>query len=175
MKLDKLPGQIDPSLDLDEVRREAKAMVKKRAYISAGVSAVPVPFLDVMVDAGLLTQLIPEINVMFGLAAERMPAFDLETREVHWNEMRSRGLEFAGLVATRGVVRMSIQGMATRILSKQVIKFIPLGGQIVAATMGYYVMKKIATDHINECYNLAKGLQNKQSEKVVAGRKSKAK
>jgi len=56
-----------------------------------------------------------------------------------------------------------------------VIKFIPLGGQIVAATMGYYVMKKIATDHINECYDLAKGLQNKQSEKVVAGRTKKAK
>jgi hypothetical protein len=41
-----------------------------------------------------------------------------------------------------------------------VIKFIPLGGPIIAATMGYFVFKKITTKHIDECYALAKELQN---------------
>ena len=32
---------------------------------------------------------------------------------------------------------------------------------MVAATMGYMIFKKIAFDHINECYKLAKNLQQK--------------
>ncbi len=171
MKLDKLPESIDPSLDLDVIRRECIAMVKTRAYVSAGVAAIPVPFLDVAVDAGMLSQLLPVISSKFGLAEERMPAFDSETRHIHWKEVRDRGVEFAGLVATRSVVRLSIQNMGTRILTTQVVKFIPLGGQIVAAGMGYYVMRRVALDHINACYDLAKKLQNKNGSttRVVNG------
>ena len=143
-KLDKLPESIDPHLNLDQVREECRELVKKRAYVSAGASVVPVPF---------------------GLAPERMPAFDPDTREVHWDAMRERGVEFVGLVATRGVVRKSIQGLGGRIISKQVAKFIPLGGQLVAASMGYFVLRKVAFDHIDDCYNIAKQLQTAQNAK----------
>ena len=80
MKLDKLPETIDPSLNLEQVRQECRRLVKKRSFISAGVATVPVPFFDVVVDAGLLSQLLPYINEQFGLAPERMAAFDLKTR-----------------------------------------------------------------------------------------------
>lgn len=164
-KLDKLPESIDPHLNLDQVREECRELVKKRAYVSAGASVVPVPFFDVLVDASMLSQLLPEINAKFGLAPERMPAFDPETREIHWDAMRERGVEFVGLVATRGVVRKSIQGLGGRIISKQVAKFIPLGGQLVAASMGYFVLRKVAFDHIDDCYNIAKQLQAAQNAK----------
>jgi uncharacterized protein (DUF697 family) len=162
MKLDKLPETIDPSLNLDQVKADCRALVKKRAYVSAGAAVVPVPFLDVVVDAGILSQLLPEISAAFGLAPERLPAFDTETRTVHWNAMRERGLEFAGLVATRGVVRKSIQGLGGKILTTQVAKFIPLGGQLVAASMGYFVLRKVSFDHIDECYRTAKQIQDQQ-------------
>ena len=164
-KLDKLPESIDPHLNLDQVREECRELVKKRAYVSAGASVVPVPFFDVLVDASMLSQLLPEISAKFGLAPERMPAFDPDTREVHWDAMRERGVEFVGLVATRGVVRKSIQGLGGRIISKQVAKFIPLGGQLVAASMGYFVLRKVAFDHIDDCYNIAKQLQTAQNAK----------
>ncbi len=163
MKLDntssKTPTRIDPTLDLDAVRTECLELVKKRAYFSAGASAVPIPLLDVAVDAGLLSSLLPEISYKFGLGEEQAEIFDPETREVDWTVARNRGVAFAGLVATRGVIRMSIQGMGTRILSRQVIKFVPLGGTIIAASMGYFVFKKIATNHVDDCYKTAKGLQ----------------
>ncbi len=169
MKLDKLPETIDPSLNLEQVRQECRRLVKKRSFISAGVATVPVPFFDVVVDAGLLSQLLPYINEQFGLAPERMAAFDLKTREIYWAEMRARGIEFAGLVATRGVVRKSIQGLGGRIISKQVVKFIPLGGQLVAASMGYFVMRKVTFDHIDECYRLAKQIQDKHHAAQTVG------
>jgi hypothetical protein len=57
--------------------------------------------------------------------------------------------------------------MAAKIITKQVTKFIPLGGSIIAASLGYIVMKKVAEAHVEECYKLAKGIQQKQQASVV--------
>ncbi|PNK61559.1 hypothetical protein [Psychrobacter sp. FDAARGOS_221] len=160
--VEKLPDSIDPDLDLEKVKKECQAMVKKRAKYSAGAAVIPVPFADVAIDAGILTQLLPEISARFGLISERESAIDLQAKEVHWSEMKNRAVDFAGLMATRGVVKKTVQGYGGRIVAKQVTKFIPLGGQLVAATMGYMIFKKIANDHINECYKLAKSIQQKQ-------------
>jgi len=86
---------------------------------------------------------------------------------VHWSAVKDRTVDFAGLMATRGIVKKTIQGFGGRIAAKQVTKFIPLGGQLVAATMGYTIFKKIANDHINECYKLAKDIQQKEHGKNV--------
>ena len=165
--VEKLPETIDPSLDLDKVRKECIKMVKRRAKVSAGVAVVPVPFFDVAVDAGLLTQLLPEISARFGLLEDREAAVDLETRAVHWKEVKDRAVDFAGLMATRGIVKKTVQGFGGRIVAKQVTKFVPLGGQLVAASMGYMIFKKIAVDHINECHKLAQDIQKKQHGKNV--------
>ena len=165
--VEKLPNTIDPNLDLEQVRKQCIALVKKRARYSAGVAVVPVPFFDVAVDAGMLTQLLPDISERFGLLENRQGAVDLESREIHWNELKNRTVDFAGLMATRGIVKKTVQGFGGRIAAKQVTKFIPLGGQLVAATMGYMIFKKIAVDHINQCYELAKEIQTKQHGKNV--------
>jgi uncharacterized protein (DUF697 family) len=149
----------DSAVDLDAIRQECISLMKKRALISGGVSAIPVPFLDIAVDAGMLTQLLPEISSRFGLEAPKVEAINFETGEVQWLELGSRGLAFAGAVASRGAARLSISGLGTRIVTRQVTKFIPLGGSIIAATMGYFVFKKITTKHINECYSRAKKRQ----------------
>ena len=164
---EKIPNTIDPNLNLEQVKKECLAMVKRRARVSAGVAIVPVPFFDVAVDASMLTMLLPEISERFGLLKDRQGAIDLESREVHWKELKNRTVDFAGLMATRGIVKKTVQGFGGRIAAKQVTKFIPLGGQLVAGTMGYMIFKKIATDHINECYNLAKDIQQKQHGKNV--------
>ena len=164
---EKLPKTIDPNLDLEQVKKECLNLIKKRARISAGVAIIPVPFFDVAVDASMLTMLLPEISERFGLLENRRGAVDLESRAIHWKELKNRTVDFAGLMATRGIVKKTIQGFGGRIAAKQVTKFIPLGGQLVAATMGYTIFKKIAGDHINECYNLAKEIQQRESSKNV--------
>ncbi|WP_201557841.1 hypothetical protein [Psychrobacter sp. 72-O-c] len=166
-KAEKVPSTIDPNLNLDQVKKECKAIVKKRAKFSAGVAIVPVPFFDVAIDAGMLTQLLPDISERFGLIEDRESAVDLESRAIHWGALKDRTVDFAGLMATRGIVKKTVQGFGGRIAAKQVTKFIPLGGQLVAATMGYMIFKKIAFDHIEECYKLAKDIQTKQQGKNV--------
>lgn len=165
--VEKLPNTIDPDLDLEKIKRQCEDLVKKRAKYSAGAAIIPVPFVDVAIDAGLLTQLLPEISERFSLIEGRESAIDLESRDIHWKELKNRAVDFAGLMATRGIVKKTVQGFGGRIVAKQVTKFIPLGGQMVAATMGYMIFKKIAFDHIEQCYNLAKDIQQKQHGKNV--------
>ena len=162
MKLDKIPERLDPSLDLEQIRAECLELTKKRAYYSAGAAVIPVPFMDVVIDVGILSQLIPEINARFGLSPEQISVYDPKTRQIHWQELRKRGVEFSGLVVARTAVKKSLNNVAAKVIIKQVTKFIPLGGQLVAASLGYFVMKKIADAHVQDCYRTAKSIQQKQ-------------
>ena len=162
MKIDNIPQTIDPTLNLEKVREECLELVKKRAYMSAGVAIIPIPFLDVLIDVGILSQLIPEVNARFGLAPEQVTVFDPKTKQIHWSELKKRGVEFSGLVVARTAMKKSFNNMAAKYLTKQVTKFIPLGGQMIAASLGYIVMKKVAEAHVEESYKLAKGIQLKQ-------------
>ncbi|ENV13869.1 MULTISPECIES: hypothetical protein [Acinetobacter] len=167
MKLDKFPDQIDPSLNLEQIREECLELIKKRAYMSAGAAVIPVPFLDVLIDVGILSQLIPEINARFGLAPEQVSVFDPKTKQVQWDELRKRGVQFSGFVVARTAVKKSINNVAAKYITKQVTKFIPLGGQLIAASLGYFVMKKVAEAHVEDSYKLAKNIQQKQQSKTV--------
>lgn len=166
MKIDHLPDSIDPNLNLEQIRNECLEFVKKRAYFSAGAAIIPVPFFDVVIDVGILSQIIPEVNARFGLAPEQVSVYDPATKQVHWAELRKRGVEFSGLVVARTAVKKSINNVAAKVITKQVTKFIPLGGQLIAASLGYFVMKKVAEAHVEECYSIAKNLQQKQREKT---------
>lgn len=150
---------IDPSLDLDKIRRECQELVKSRAKVSAGMATLPVPFLDVAVDATLLTKLLPEISERFGLIEKKADVAHLDSKDARFNSFKDSLLSFGGLVATRGIAKKTFQGFGGRIISKQVSKYIPFGGSMVAATMSYMIFKKIAFAHIEECYTLAKRLQ----------------
>jgi uncharacterized protein (DUF697 family) len=162
MKIEKIPDSIDPSLNLEQIREECLELTKKRAYWSAGAAIVPIPFFDVVVDLGMLTQIIPHINARFGLAPEHISVYDPETKKIHWDELRKRGFEFSGFVVARTAMKKSFNGFFTKIATKQVTKFIPLGGQLIAASLGYFMMRKITEAHIQDCYNL----QNVFSKKV---------
>jgi uncharacterized protein (DUF697 family) len=141
--------------DLEAIREECRALVRKRALVSAGAAVVPVPFLDVVVDARILMVLLPEISERFGLAPERLQHMDAEHQRRAWRVIRARGSQLIGIVLTRQLVRQAFLGFAGRLVARQVAKFIPLGGQIVAASLGYMVLRKMAYRHIDDCYAVA--------------------
>lgn len=140
----------DPNLNIEQVRLECKEMVKSRAKISAGVAIIPVPFLDVAIDVAMLSKLLPEISDRFGLEDGNLSETERQ------QNLTDRIMAISGLVATRGVVNQTVKGFGTRIVGKQIAKYVPLGGQIVAGTLGYIIFKKIADDHIETCYKIAK-------------------
>lgn len=165
IKAEHLPKSIDPNLNLEKIKVECEELVNKQAKLSAGAAIVPVPMLDVAVDAGLLTKLLPEISERFGLV-DSSKTVNLNN-QTNFEQYKDRVVEFAGLVVSRSIAKKTFQGFGSRIIAKQVTKFIPFGGQIVAGTIGYLMFKKIANAHIEECYQIAKRLQKEHHAKTV--------
>jgi uncharacterized protein (DUF697 family) len=141
--------------ELNHIKQECEALMKKNCMFSAGAAIIPVPFLDMAIDAGILTQLLPQVSAKFGLSQARSSVYDAKSKNINWPAVRSLGIDVASVVAKRRVIRGAMQNFGTRLLTKQVTKFVPFGGQLIAATIGYTAMKKIAQAHINECYNQA--------------------
>lgn len=146
---------------LDAVREECRQLVRRRALVSAGAAALPIPFLDVVVDASMLMQLIPDISLRFGLTPEHLADMTAEQREQTWRLIHARGSQLIGIVVTRAIVRKSFMDFAGRLLTRQISRYIPLGGQLLAAGLGYYVLRKIAYRHIDDCFAVA--LQNQKT------------
>ncbi len=144
---------IDPSINLEAVRHDCQNLAKSRAKISAGVAIIPLPLLDVAIDVAMLSKLLPEISRRFGLSeSEHIQAQNEQN-------LKEKIIAVGSLVAARGVVNKTVQGFGGKFIGKQVSKYVPFGGQLVAATLGYMIFKKIAFDHIEECYAIAKKAQ----------------
>ena len=63
--------------ELNRVRDECYDLVKQRAKISAGTSAIPALAIDVAADVAILLELVPTVNKRFGLSKEQIePAVD---------------------------------------------------------------------------------------------------
>lgn len=144
--------------ELDNIREECRKLVKKKARLSAGAAIVPIPAFDVAAEARLLSKLLPEISRRFGLTPEQIKEMPTEQREkVHWH-MRNHRTGFFGLIATALLVRRNLQNYLGRLLTTQVAKFIPFAGTAVAALMGYQVLRNIAYQYIDECYQVGRAI-----------------
>ena len=75
----------------------------------AAAAVVPVPLLDVAVDATLLSKLLPEISAKFGLIEQPEAAVDLNNG-AQINQLKDKAVDFAGLVVTRSIAKKTFQG-----------------------------------------------------------------
>lgn len=108
MKIDKIPDYIDPSLNLEQIRDECHDLIKKELTSQQGRQLYRFLFFDVVIDLGILSYLIPDINSRFGLAPEHVSVYDPKTKTIHWDELRKRGFEFSGFVVARTTVKKNI-------------------------------------------------------------------
>lgn len=143
-------------MQLQAVREACRELVRKRARLSGVAAAVPVPMLDVVVDGGILLDLLPEVSHRFGLGNADIAAMPQSRRERVWQAIRDHGAEFIGVMLTRELIRKTILGYVGRFVARQVTKFIPFGGTLVAASLGYLVLREIGYRHVEDCYAVAK-------------------
>jgi uncharacterized protein (DUF697 family) len=148
-----LPSELD---DLDRIRRQARALVLRRASLSAGAAVLPLPGLDVGTDIAILLRLIPAINRQFGLSAEQIERLDPETKRVVLVLISSLGSEFIGRVIKKELILKLIQKAGVRITAGTVSKVVPIVGSALAASLSFGAMKMLGDAHVEECYRLAR-------------------
>ena len=122
----------DPALAAAVTR--SRKLLHKRAVVAAAASAVPVPGLDWAVDAAMLSKLIPEINKEFGLTPQQLDQLDPKKRDQIQKAVTMVGSVLIGKLISRDLVLKAATKIGMRLTTKQLAKYVPFAGQIVAAS-----------------------------------------
>ena len=147
----------DSVAELDRIRASCKAMVRRRAATSGGMSLIPIPGVDIAGDVGLLLQLIPAINRKFGLTPEQIEDLDSRHKVLIYAMLKKVGSDLAGRAITKRLVMAALKKVGVRLATKQVLKYVPFAGQAAAAALSVTAMMYLGNSHIDACYEIAKG------------------
>lgn len=149
----------DPEL-LDTVRR-CRRLLNRRALAGAAASTVPVPGLDWLVDAALLTRLLPAINAEFGLTPQQLDRLPRRKYEQVQTAVSVVGSMVIGKFVTRDLVMRAAMVVGKRLAAKQAARYVPLAGQALSALIGYTAIRYIGEQHIRDCVQVCKAAQLK--------------
>ena len=135
--------------------KRSRKLLHKRALVAGIASAVPVPGLDWAVDAALLSKLIPEINKEFGLTPLQLDSLNPKKREQVQKAVAMVGSVLIGKLISRDLVVKAASVIGMRFTTKQLAKYVPFAGQIVAATVGYAAIRYLGEEHMKDCIRVA--------------------
>ena len=142
--------------ELNALRDECKSMVTTRASLSAGAAVIPLPGADIGADVTLLLEMIPAINRKFGLTPEQIDDLDPQFKKITLVAITSIGSELIGKMVTKQLIMQVLKRIGVRVATKSAAKFIPILGQVLAATISFGAMKMIGNSHVDDCYEVAK-------------------
>lgn len=136
--------------------RHSRKLLHRRALVAAAASAVPVPGLDWAVDAALLSRLIPQINLAFGLTPQQLDHLTPHKREQVQKAVAMVGSVLVGKFITRDLVLRAARTVGLRLTAKQAARYVPLAGQAASALIGYSAIRYLGEQHIKDCVAVAR-------------------
>ena len=139
--------------------KRSRKLLNKRALVAAAASAVPVPGLDWVVDAAMLSKLIPEINKEFGLSPAQLDQLDPKKRDQVQKAVAMVGSVLIGKFISRDLVLKAATKIGVRLTTKQLAKYVPFAGQIVSAAVGYAAIRYFGEEHMKDCIRVARQAQ----------------
>jgi uncharacterized protein (DUF697 family) len=144
--------------DIDAVRERCRRLVRRRAMLSAGVAAVPVPGLDVLSDLRLFALLIEDVNQEFGLSSEQVERMHPRLRVLVYEAAVGVGGMLVGKLLTREVVLQLLRRTGLKSVARQAGKLVPLAGQVASAAIGFVAFRQIGYQHVEACAEVARQL-----------------
>jgi uncharacterized protein (DUF697 family) len=144
----------DPAL-LAAVRR-SRQVLHRRALAGAAAGAVPIPGLEWLVDAALLSRLIPAINSEFGLSPEQIDRLPRRKREQVEKAVSVVGSMVIGKFITRDLVIKSAASLGKRVTVGRAARLVPFAGQALSALIGYAAIRYLGEQHIRDCVEVCR-------------------
>jgi len=148
----------DTPQQIDEVARQCRKLVHRRALVAAGVSVVPIPGIDWLTDVGVLVKLIPDINHAFGLTPEQVERLSPDRRMVVYKAISAGGSLLMGKLVTRELVVRALRVVGVRLTTQQAAKYVPVAGSAVSAALTYSALRFVCEQHIKQCIEVSRKL-----------------
>lgn len=141
--------------EIDAIRTACRKLVWRRALLSAGVAAIPLPLVDVAVDAKLLTALIDDINARFGLTSEQITRLQPKSKMFSLLAVAGAGSAYIGRLATRQLATSMLKRSGVKIITKSATRIVPIAGQIASAAIGFAAFRSLGYQHVDTCVKIA--------------------
>ncbi len=144
--------------EIEYVRERCRKLVRRRAVISAGVSSVPIPGVDVVSDLTLFKKLVDDVNSEFGLSPEQIDKLEPSHKLIAYKVAAGVGGAMVGKFVTRELLMRVFKKVGARMATKSVTKFVPFAGQIASAAIGFAMFRKLGYEHVEACTKVANEL-----------------
>ena len=154
------------NVDIEQVRERCRVLVRKRAMISAGVAAVPVPGIDMVADLSSFASMVEDINRAFGLTPEQIELLQPRMRVAAYEAVGALGGMLVGKLVTRELVIKLLQKSGAKLAAKSAAKVVPLAGQIASAAIGFALFRQMGYQHVEACTRVAREVAGKVGDKV---------
>jgi uncharacterized protein (DUF697 family) len=144
------------SEDIERVRERCRGLVRKRAAISAGVSVIPVPGVDIVADLSSFAVMVEEINQAFGLSPDQIDRLQPRMRIAVYQAVAAIGGTLVGKLVTKELVLKVLQKSGAKLAAKSAAKIVPLAGQVASAAIGFALFRQMGYQHVEACTRVAR-------------------
>jgi uncharacterized protein (DUF697 family) len=141
--------------DIGRVRERSRALVRKRAAISAGISAVPIPGVDMVSDLASFASMVEDINKNFGLTPAQIEALQPHMRIAAYQAMAALGGTLVGKIVTKELVLKLLRKSGAKLAAKSATRIVPLAGQLASAAIGFALFRQMGYQHVEACARVA--------------------
>lgn len=145
--------------ELAAAQARARKRLTRTAAIASAATIIPLPGIDIAVDAAALLRVIPEINRDFGLTPQQIEQLSPNKQLVVYKAIVGIGGAMVGKLVTRELVIEALKAVGVRLTVKQASKFVPLAGTALSAAIGFAAMQYVGRQHIRECVKVAQRVQ----------------
>jgi len=137
--------------EIEAAKRRARKRLTRTAAMASAASIIPLPGIDIAVDAAALIRLIPEINREFGLTPQQIEQLSPNKQLIVYKAIVAVGGAMIGKLITREIVIEALKAVGVRLTVKQAAKYVPLAGQALSVAIGFAAMQYVGRQHIREC------------------------
>jgi len=146
-------------VEIEAAKARSRKRLTKTAAMASAASIIPLPGIDIAVDAAALIRLIPQINREFGLTPEQIEQLSPNKQLIIYKAIVSIGGAMVGKLITRELVIEALKAVGVRLTVKQATKYIPLAGTALSAAIGFAAMQYVGRQHIKECAKVVELVQ----------------
>ena len=148
---------------VDALRKECRAMARRRAALAAATSLIPIPGIDLATDLAMMARLINRINEHFGLSEAQIERLPVRHQALLYRLLASAGGTLAARLTTPLLIGRIVRVTGLRLTTMEAARLVPIAGQIVAAGIGYWSVNTVAMRHIAHCERIVGELQGDTS------------
>jgi len=148
-----------PALDVETERaRACKRYVRQQALKAAGVSALPVAGVDLLINGRLLAHTLEQINLAYGLSPPQIAALPAPQRNRLEDTVAEVGSYLIGRVITQAAIFSAAKTLGLRIGAQQAAKLAPVAGLAASAALSGWLFKRMCERHVLHCQRVRAAL-----------------